>query len=96
MKIMFNTSRKLAPEKVGEAVRMLYEYINSLGEGKVDIKGMSLYVTLRDEDGDVVSLQDGDSEIWWEVRDEPRHKEGSERYLVDSIDGVYIYRHFGN
>ena len=93
MKITFSAFDRIPPEKVGEAVQILYEYLDDLSGGKLRVQGMSLYIPLRDEDGDVVSMSEGDMEVYWEVRTEPRQKEGSERNLIYEGKGIYIYRH---
>lgn len=93
MKIAFNVYERMDPDKLAEFFRLLYGYMDSNSGNKINIQGMTLYIPLRDEDGDTVTLDDGGNEVWWEVRSVPRKKEGSERYLVASSDGVYIYRH---
>lgn len=93
MKITFSSFERIPPEKIGETVQVLYEYLDTLSEGKLRVQGMSLYIPLKDEDGDTVSMTEGDAEVYWEVRTEPRKKEGSERSLLYEGNGIYIYRH---
>lgn len=95
MKVRVNSIDRIPADKLATVFGVLYKYLDEMGGGKISIQGMNTYITLKDEDGDTVSLEEDGSEVWWEVRSQERKKPGSERDLVYGETGLYIYRHVG-
>ena len=94
MKIIFDKSvQNVAPEKIGLAAKVFYQYLEEISGGKFKAYGATLYIAMKDEDGDGINFGEGDKEIFWEVRDTKRVRADAEKNLVFEGEGIYIYAH---
>lgn len=98
MKIFFYGTDRVEPVVMSTVFEQFYKHLDGYKDSRLFPGLPTVYITIKDIDGDVVLLTDKDDpdlEVSWEVRTTPRQAEKSNQDLIfqDKEHNIYIYQH---